>query len=150
MGREVGLLLIVVILVIGEVWQEREPGTKVVLSRAGACMRACLCASPQLPAPRQSFQCHELSGLRVWGTGPEGLLWIIPSPCAHLSARPQETLARWLMAVQATAASVAVQLCLSGPRSQGPLCCPCLCDSLTPGRDLAPLTCTHGWCKALL
>lgn len=37
-GQEVGLLLIVVILAIEEVWQEREPGAKVVLSRAGACM----------------------------------------------------------------------------------------------------------------
>lgn len=44
-GQEVGLLLIVVILAIGEVWQEREPGTKVVLSRAGACMCVCDCSA---------------------------------------------------------------------------------------------------------
>lgn len=37
MEQEVALLLIVVISAIGRVWQQREPGTKVVLSRAVRC-----------------------------------------------------------------------------------------------------------------
>lgn len=37
MEQEVALLLIVVISAIGGVWQQREPGTEVVLSRAVRC-----------------------------------------------------------------------------------------------------------------
>lgn len=68
-GQEVGLLLIVVILATGEVWQEREPGTKVVLSRAGACTCVCDCSAaapstaPALAVPRAG---------RTWGTGYRG------------------------------------------------------------------------------
>lgn len=155
MGQEVGLLLIVVILAIGGVWQEREPGTKVALSRARACVCPCVCNAAAPSIVPACFQCNELAGLGVWGTGAEEHLWSVPSTRAHLPARPQETLAHWFTRVQAAAASVPVQLCSSGPCLQGPLGCPCLCDSFAAGGTMhhspAPTAaaCTR-FCKALL
>lgn len=68
MGREVALLLIVVILAIGGVRQEREPGTKVVLSGA-LCVRACECArTAAAPA----------SALTASGDGPAAAVGLQP------------------------------------------------------------------------
>lgn len=148
MGREVGLLLIVVILAIGEVWQEREPGTKVGLSRAGACL--CVRAMPQRPAARRrAFSAMSWQALGYRGRG--AALEHPKHPCSfacQASGKPH-----WLMRVQAAASSIPVLL---GACSQGPLGCPCWCYRFGAGDKPPPPTpCTTDlhprlWCSRRL
>lgn len=145
------LLLIVVILVIGRVWQEREPGTKVVLSRAGArgCVR--VCAMLQLPALRRHVLSVQRAG-RAQGVrdGGRGAFFEHPKhPCllaCQASGGPC-TLAHTCASHSSMSPHPVGS---SEPFLQSPLGCPCLCDKFAAGGELALLTCSHSWCLHLL